>query len=74
MDLADGLGILPGTGRVGPSLVVELGGGGGVAVALFWLSLPRSPRLVILVGSHYPGHVVVVTRPGLIPSVVVPLC
>ena len=37
MDLADGLGILPGTGRVGLSLVVALGRCGGVAVAVSWI-------------------------------------
>ena len=73
MDLADGLGVLPGTGRVGTSLVVVLGRGSGVVVALSWLSLLHSPWLAIAVGSHYSGHMVVVARPGLTPFVVVPI-
>ena len=73
MDLAGGLGIFPGAGGGGPALVVALGWCGGVAVALSWFSLLRSPWLALAVGSHYQGHVAVIARPGLTQSVVVPV-
>ena len=73
MDLAGGLGVFPGCGRGGPTLVVALGWCSGIAVVVSWLSLSHFPWLVLAVGSHYQGHVAVIAGPGLTPSVVVPV-
>ena len=73
MDFASGLGIFRRAGRGGPALLVALGWCGSAAVAMSWFSLSYSPWLALAVGSHYQGHMVVIARPGLTPSVVVPV-
>ena len=72
MDSAGGPGILPVRSRAGVALEVALGLCGGVTAALPWLLLSRCSRLVLTVGPHYPGYVVVVAGPGLTLPVVVP--
>ena len=71
MDLAGCLGVFPGAGKGGPALVVALGWCGGVEVAVSWLLLTHSPWLSLAVGFHFQGHVGVIARLGLTPSIVV---
>ena len=73
MDLAGGPGILPGPSRAGAALVVVLGWCGGVMAVVPWLLLLHCSRLVLTVGPHYPGYVIVIAGPGLTPFVVVPV-
>ena len=73
MDLVGGLGFFTGAGRGGLALVVALGWCSSVAVAVSWLLLLHSPWLVVALGSHYQGYVVVAARPGFTPHVVVPV-